>query len=502
MAADVSVRAPVVEILATPATNHADLLTFSVDGIPQLAILREKSGNANSGGKDNYRFRQVWMLTYARPSWKQRMASAIPFFYHRAGKNAGSAGAPRPILDLSDPAKGTVPRVAEKLIQISLFNSYGMLLRAPTRAYLGNALDSRNMALIRALDIVDQGIASDSTSANPDQASPERGDWNEVRGRLLLAPRLLGGYVSGERAEHAASEDRTRSLENRAANWDLLRQSAEANGLYAQPLAGSPAVPRFGVLWMAQRENRPATFHPGLLGISNPFQNPRLQNWNGYTAGWSLDDDGAVLNADAVGEALTPMIPLAVYALDYPRLPLLLVDFHSERARRRELIRRTADDVTSGIFGLTPYSSVSWFAARTGYLWVRDRHGAALNRSLRLASYARLQQAMLDNKSRWDPEFHHLLESKLDAIALNPLEQGSSSEAELAKRQYAGLLRWIDDPAGLAATLNKRRAAEAVRDQQLADSVPPTQSRSAQPLSVQPPSGSPRSSLVSNGAGR
>jgi hypothetical protein len=155
------------------------------------------------------------------------------------------------------------------------------------------------------------------------------------------------------------------------------------------------------------------------------------------------------------------MVPLAVYALDYPRVPLMLIDFHSDRVKRREVIRRAAGDVASSVFGLTPYSSLSWFTARTGYSWVRDRHGAAFDRSMRLASYARLRQTLLDTSDRLDPNFTRLVESKLDAIALNPFEQGTTSEAALAQRQYATLLNRATDPErGLTKTLQNDRARE------------------------------------------
>ena len=48
--------------------------------VPLVSILRDTLGDNNP---ENNRLRYVWPLTYTRPTTKQRLAAAIPFFYTR-----------------------------------------------------------------------------------------------------------------------------------------------------------------------------------------------------------------------------------------------------------------------------------------------------------------------------------------------------------------------------------------------------------------------------------
>src|SRR5688572_17306008 len=62
--------------------------------VPMVSILRDTLGDLNS---ENDRLRYVWPLTYTRPTIKQRLAAAIPFFYTQVGnKPKVSKGAPPP----------------------------------------------------------------------------------------------------------------------------------------------------------------------------------------------------------------------------------------------------------------------------------------------------------------------------------------------------------------------------------------------------------------------
>src|SRR5947209_7891498 len=46
--------------------------------VPLLSIVRDTLGDNNP---DNDRLRYLWMLTYTKPTFGQRLASAIPFLY-------------------------------------------------------------------------------------------------------------------------------------------------------------------------------------------------------------------------------------------------------------------------------------------------------------------------------------------------------------------------------------------------------------------------------------
>src|SRR5690242_2991810 len=68
--------------------------------VPLVSILRDNLGDQNS---ENDRLRYVWPLTYTRPTTKQRLAAAIPFFYTRVGNKDGASKTPPPALDLAAP---------------------------------------------------------------------------------------------------------------------------------------------------------------------------------------------------------------------------------------------------------------------------------------------------------------------------------------------------------------------------------------------------------------
>src|SRR5688572_3357894 len=85
-------------------TVHAKLAglesTANDKWIPLVSILRDTLGDQNP---ENNRLRYVWPLTYTRPTLKQRLAAAIPFFYARVGNKEKLTKTPPPALDLASP---------------------------------------------------------------------------------------------------------------------------------------------------------------------------------------------------------------------------------------------------------------------------------------------------------------------------------------------------------------------------------------------------------------
>src|SRR5256714_11680780 len=68
--------------------------------IPLVSILRDTLGDNDP---ENNRLRYVWPLTYTRPTVKQRLAAAIPFFYARIGNKEKLSKTPPPAMDLAEP---------------------------------------------------------------------------------------------------------------------------------------------------------------------------------------------------------------------------------------------------------------------------------------------------------------------------------------------------------------------------------------------------------------
>src|SRR5690349_19016599 len=85
-------------------TVHARLngleSTESDNWVPLVSILRDTLGDNDP---ENNRLRYVWPLTYTRPTTKQRLAAAIPFFYGRVGNKDSLSKVPPAALDLAAP---------------------------------------------------------------------------------------------------------------------------------------------------------------------------------------------------------------------------------------------------------------------------------------------------------------------------------------------------------------------------------------------------------------
>src|SRR6202034_4259052 len=138
----------------------------------------------------------------------------------------------------------------------------------------------------------------------------------EMQTRLTLAGQTFGGLVSPERLPSTYIKERTRSEEMRGHNWELLRQRAEENGLYFEPF-GINGSSTHALLWIAREDIPAARKYDGqFLGITDPYRDPRLKNWTGFHQMRDGKD----------------MIPLGLYALEYPKVPLLLVDFRNTHA--------------------------------------------------------------------------------------------------------------------------------------------------------------------------
>ena len=62
------------------------------------------------------------------------------------------------------------------------------------------------------------------------------GEMLELRARLLLSNNTFGGLYGPDKYESTVTSYGTKSLDVSGHNWELLRQQAEAEGLYFEPL--------------------------------------------------------------------------------------------------------------------------------------------------------------------------------------------------------------------------------------------------------------------------
>jgi hypothetical protein len=156
------------------------------------------------------------------------------------------------------------------------------------------------------------------------------------------------------------------------------------------------------------------------------------------------------------------MIPLGLYGLDHPRVPLLLVDFRDAgKPRRREMMLRLTDDVTTGVLGWTGFASWPYLVGKNAWMFVHGRRGGAVDRKARLRAYVQLRHSLVVDESL-DPRLRTEMMRRLENLGLNPLENGIADETTIVQRQYAALMGAVDT-GKLTRELSRARRREAVR---------------------------------------
>jgi hypothetical protein len=428
------------------------------DKIPILSVLQDTLGDSDPA---NDRFRQVWVYSYAKPTHWQKFTAGLPFFYYSTLKNRDPGnGVPTPFLDLGNPRKGTWRNLTEAMLQTGFLDGAGMAFRLTSRSYRSNVGDYRKLHLWQAVTAIS---AAESTAS---QRSSTGGIGLPALGaRLVLATRPLGGFVSEKYLPAAWERQSQQSSINRGRNWELLRQQAEENGFRFQPLSLAGQKNNFALLWADQPSPTaaaPQNFKGQFLGISNSFMHKSSCELKPSAITQNLDKQDNRVMEDAPDARAETMTPLALYALDHPRVPLLMVDFcNPGRPGTGERIRRFATDLTANVLGLASLSNWQYMLAKSSYMFVRRRHGAAFDRSARIRAYAQLQYSLKFDGSL-DPEVRSGLEQKLQGLGLNPLGIGLNSEVEMARGQHAALLKWAASPDGLTREVQRDRARELV----------------------------------------
>ncbi|HYL74098.1 MAG TPA: hypothetical protein VEU96_07810 [Bryobacteraceae bacterium] len=432
--------------LQDPATGAESLY------VPLISVLRDTLGD---GSNADDRLRYVWILTSTRPTLVQRFASALSFVRFRTGSEPHANRVPSAVLDLAAPGKTVWSNLLGHGLQSTQLDPLGMTVRTATRSYRGNFSDYRKVQIFQALGAME----ALERSGNDPVWLPEA-DLRQVYSRLSLSNHTFGGLVRDEKLARYYDKEATRLQQAHGHNWELLRQRAELAGLYFEPLALPDATPSEALLWVAREDlgSRPARrFDRQFLNIANPWTDERLRNWTGYTQVRFLDAENRIVAEDAPGARPVEMIPLALYSLDYPRVPLLLADFRDTfKPKRGELARHGASTLLTGVFGITRFGNWTFFAADTAWTFVRGRHGAAEDRSARLRAYSEARE-FLALDTMLDPELKTEMLRRVDHLALNPLENGISTEATVAKEQYAALLQYAQSPRFTARLERDRR---------------------------------------------
>ena len=453
-----------------PVGRDAQLLTVfgRLDGlkdeasqpeeVPLVSILRDTLGDADP---ENDRLRQVWMLTYTRPTAMQRVASAIPFLYGRVGgKKSASKGVPPPVIDLADPKRDIWHRFMWLALQNVVFNPYGIAAKASTSTLRRNTAAYRQAHILRALAILSLYEAETGADSAFTQA-----ESSEIQARLMLTSKTFGGLIDDAYLDEVLRRQNTQTLDTRGHNWELLRQRAETEGLYFEPLTMPDGEATHAILYVSREDlqkNKGRKFGDRFLNIENPWGDSRLARWGGHVETRYVDAEGRPAAAGAEGARKLELIPLALYGLDFPKIPALLVDFRDKlNPKRREMSHRVIEDVARNVLSLSRYGDVHYFLGRTVFDFVTSRRGIDVNQPTRLRAYSQLK-LLLALDQTLDRDLREEIGQRVETVSLNPLENDLDAEARLARQQYAALVAAAKDPEGLAARLDRDRREEMV----------------------------------------
>ena len=439
-------------------TVHAKLAglesTANDKWIPLVSILRDTLGDGNP---ENNRLRYVWPLTYTRPTMKQRLAAAIPFFYTRVGNKEKLTKTPPPALDLASPESEVWDKIFWTAIQNILLDPYGTPIKASTSSYRRNTSDYRRSHIIRALSVLAlyEAVKGETVLSRAEMAT--------IQARLFLTEKTFGGLVDDSNLQSYYAKKTTQARDERGHNWDLLRQRAESESLYFEPLSMPDGSATHALLWVAKRDlvkQQGSRYSSRFLNIANPWTDKRLLKWQGYVETRYFDSENRPVDSQTPGAEAVEMIPLGLYGLDNPKIPMLLVDFRDNyNPKKREMSRRVLNDVTRNFLSLSKFGNLPFFLGRTVYDFATGRRGMDINQPSRLHTYSQLKLLLALNTSM-EPELRSQLSERLETVSLNPFENDLNAEANIALAQYEKLLDFAKDPKGLAAKVERDRRAE------------------------------------------
>ena len=439
-------------------TVHAKLAglesTENDTWVPLVSILRDTLGDHIA---ENNRLRYVWPLTYTRPTTKQKLAAAIPFFYARVGNKEKLSKVPPAAMDLASPENQVWDKIFWTALQSILLDPYGTPIKASTSSYRRNTSDYRRSHIIRALSVLAlyEAVKGESAFTPAEMAT--------IQARLLLTEKTFGGLVDDSNLQSYYAKQTTQTRDERGHNWELLRQRAESESLYFEPLLMPDGSATHALLWVAKRDlikQQGSRYSGRFLNIANPWTDKRLLSWKGYVDTRYFDSENHPVDSQAPGAEAVEMIPLGLYGLDNPKIPMLLVDFRdSYNPKKREMSRRVLNDVTRNVLSLSKFGNLPFFLGRTVFDFVTGRRGMDFNQPSRLATYSQLKLLLALNTSM-DPELRSEVSGRVEKISLNPFENDLNAEAHIATEQYKALVAFAKNPDGLAAKVERDRRAE------------------------------------------
>jgi len=442
------------------AADESQVLT---EEIPLVSVLRDTLGDTN---RENDVLRDLWVHTYVRPKLVQQAAALVPFLYKglRVDPHIRSTSPPRAIINFSDAGQSGWRRLFVSGAANVLIDQ--PLLKASVNNYRRNIADYRKSNVMRALTV----LSLYESEAKEDSGFSEV-ELVHMQAQLGLTEKTLGGLVDENDLPKFYEKEITALRDTRGHNWELLRQQTEASGLHFEPLCLPDSATTHALVWISADDLRSKgqierPFAGRFLNIKDPWQDKRLTQWRGYTETKFFSNENqqdSVNTTDDPENRAVKMIPLALYGLDFKKIPALLIDFRdSANPRRRELSGRLINDIARDVLSVSRFGNIYYFLARSAFDFVTSRRGIDINQPSRLRSAAELRLLLLFNPNISNGLRAELNEG-LEGLSVNPLESGGEHERKLALAQYRALQHYALRSDGLSARLERQRAAEMAR---------------------------------------
>lgn len=449
-------------------TNTSQLLTLFCRGcvagkkgwedLPLISVLRDTLGDRSP---ENDRITYVWLLSSSQLGIGQKILSAVPFFYWRVGDGSQLVNSRdlTPLINLNAPQHPTLSALSRNLIQWTAFDPLARGVRATSRSFWANQVDYERLHLEAAISHLRKAPMSSDSSALTSE------ELNTVIARLELRKSMLGGLVNDSHAARFGEENSYVGERIRSRNWEILRQLAEKTGLYFEGVNLAGAQNQHAILWFPINGSLPAggtSLKPiwKILNIKNPWTDRWLKQEQHLSYFRAVDENGVLLPEGEAGSKQITLVPLGVYSLNYPRQPLLLIDFRDKlHIRRHEMTQRSINEITAGVIGISHFTNWYYYAGAMAYNMLWSRHGIAVDQDARLDCYSQFR-AELALDHQLDPALRRELQERAESLAVNPLAASAAREIETARAHFAQLQEQSGEGSALAARLEKERRAE------------------------------------------
>ena len=426
--------------------------------VPLVSVLRDTLGDEIP---ENDRLRYVWMLNYTKPTLGQKLASGVPFFYRRAN-NKGKVGddPPPPVMDLNPSDKNMWDKLFWLTFRWMVLSQFDSVVQATTLQFRYNRINYQQSAMMRAL-----GVLSLYEEMEGEKILSET-EMRDIQARAVLSDNLTGSFLKTENLSRVYEKNVVKTRDYRGHNWELLRQYSESQGLYFEPLKMPDGSATHAIVWVAENDlaaNKNRKFESRFLNVKNPWKDDRLTNWKGYKEMRFYDEESREVAPETPNAKAKTLIPLALYSLDYPKIPAILVDFRDARnPKMREISRRVLLDVTRNVLSVSRFGNIPYFFGRFFYDFVTARRGVDINQASRFKAYSQLKLLLLLDQSL-DEDFKNQIANRLEKVSTNPLENNIDVEVRVARKQYENLIAYAKRPDGLAKKIEQDRREEMVR---------------------------------------